>query len=122
MKANFNGEAWTISTSRAFTVDEVLELMKSKGNFGGIEIEMKKTLGIKLINLAGAGGYYNSIQVSKQITISQFKSSKLGVLKSLAIDAVTDGIGSLLNIEGGQNAPVLQAIAEEVERLVNENQ
>lgn len=123
MKANFNGEVWTIPTPRPYTADELLELINTKGNFSGAKAEMKKFLGVKTINFPGAGGFYNAIGVSKKsISISQFKDSTKGILKSVAIDALTDGFGSLLNIEGGTNAPVMKAIAEEIERLVEENQ
>ncbi len=122
MNANFNGEVWTIPTSRPFTADELFELMTDKGNFGGVKPELKKVLGMKTINLPGAGGFYNAVGVTKKsISISQFKSTGKGLLKSMAIDTLTDGWGSLLNIEGGSNAPVMKAIAEEIERLVTEN-
>ncbi len=123
MKANFNGEVWTIPTPRPYKADELYELITTKGNFGGVQPELKKVLGMKTINFPGAGGFYNAVGVTKKsISISQFKESGKGLLKSFAIDAVTDGFGSLLNIEGGSNAPVMKAIAEEIERLVDENQ
>ncbi len=101
-----------------YTTDELFQLLKTQGQFPFGGPELKKALGFKNIVFPGEGGFCNLVSISKNtITMAQQKKKGTGLFKSLAIDAVTDGTGSLFNIEGHGNAGLMQSIAMEIERL-----
>ncbi len=119
MKVSNMGQTITIEAKKNYTTDELFELCKAEGNWGGAELQMKKFLGFKSIVFPGAKGWDNLVSCSKStITMAQQKSSGAGILKSLLIDSVTDGLGGIFNVEGRSNAQIMEDIAKEIERLV----
>lgn len=120
MKISNMGQTITIEAAKAYTVDELYQVLTEQGQFEVGKPELKKRMGFTNIEFPGAGGFVNQVSVSKQkITMGQQKASKGGLLKSFGIDAMTDGLGSLFNAEGRDNAAIMQAIAKEIERIVS---
>lgn len=119
MKTDITGQIFYVDSKKPYKTDELYKLILEQGNWGEAKPQLKKSWGFTNIVFPGMGGFENLVSASKtKISIMQQKASGGGILKSLALDAVTDGFGSLLNMEGGSNADIMKAIAAEIERIV----
>ncbi|MDR3298018.1 MAG: hypothetical protein LBT19_01410 [Candidatus Nomurabacteria bacterium] len=121
MKVKGSGSARyiEITAKNNYTQEELLELLQTQGNFPVGAPVMSKLLGVQLIDFPGEDGYTNSVTAKKnKITISQSKRSAKGIGKSLFLDTLTSGWSRLLNAEGKKNEAVMDAIGQEIERLV----
>jgi hypothetical protein len=119
VKGTGSGRYIEIMAKRDYTPEELLELFQTQGNFSIGAPSMRKVLGMSSIDFPGEGGFLNNVTVKKnKIKIYQAKSSAKEVGKTMALDMLTSNWSSLLNMEGKKNEAIMDAIGQEIERLV----
>jgi phosphotransferase system HPr-like phosphotransfer protein len=114
-----SGRNIEIIAKNNYTPEELIELFQTQGNFPTGAPNMRKVIGISSIDFPGEGGFTNMVTVRKnKINISQGKTSAKQIGKTMALDMLTSNWNTLLNAEGKKNEAIMDAIGQEIERLV----